>query len=74
MSFTIKTQYARTKLGRLILGSDCTFFTNAGAPSGSTGQGFAGPGSICIDTTGAKAYINTGTKASPTWVSVGSQT
>ncbi len=31
------------------------------------------PGSLLIDTTGKKLYINTGTKASPTWTVVGSQ-
>lgn len=33
----------------------------------------ANPGSILIDTTGKKLYINTGTKASPTWTVVGTQ-
>lgn len=41
---------------------------NAGAPSdGSTGAGFAGPGSLIVDRTNKKLYMNTGTKASPTW-------
>lgn len=47
-----------------------TIFTGAGAPSnGTSGTGatVAGPGSIYIDTTGANAYINAGTGASPTW-------
>lgn len=51
--------------------------TKAGAPvdgTSGTGAGLAGPGSICIDYTNAKAYINTNTKASPTWTVVGAQT
>ena len=34
----------------------------------------AGPGSLYIDTTNKKLYINTNTKASPTWTLVGGQT
>jgi hypothetical protein len=75
MSFMVKTPYLRQKFGRLILGTDCTLFTNAGAPTNSvTGAGFAGIGSLCVDTTNGKAYINTGTKATPTWTVVGAQT
>ena len=33
----------------------------------------ATPGSILIDRTGLKMYINTGSKASPTWTVVGNQ-
>ena len=45
-----------------------------GAPtSGTTGKGLAGPGSLYIDVTGAKLYINTNTKASPTWTVAGTQ-
>jgi hypothetical protein len=33
----------------------------------------ANPGSLLLDLTGKKLYINTGTKASPTWTVVGSQ-
>src|SRR5207244_2678288 len=46
-------------------------FFNAGAPTNGaagTGAGHAQPGSLCIDITNGKAYVNTGTKASPTWV------
>jgi hypothetical protein len=51
-------------------------YSNAGAPtSGASGTyvNEAGPGSLLVDTTNKKAYINTGTKASPTWTVVGSQ-
>lgn len=51
--------------------------TKQGVPTnGTSGDGvpFAGKGSLCVDSTNGKLYINTGTAASPTWVSVGSQT
>lgn len=49
-------------------------FRNAGAPTGATFQNVAEKGALLIDTTNAKLYINTGTKASPTWTVVGTQT
>ena len=48
--------------------NDIVFLTGAGVPTnGTTGADFAGPGSLCIDITNAKLYINGGTKASPVW-------
>ena len=50
---------------------------NAGAPTNGTSgtlAGYAGPGCLLTDTTNAKLYINTNTKASPTWTVVGTQT
>lgn len=48
--------------------------TGAGVPvdytdgdPAATGEGFAGPGSLYIDITNAKLYINGGTKAQPIW-------
>ena len=60
-------------------GASATFkiIQNAGAPSSGTsgtGAGKTGPGSLCVDTTNAKLYINTNTKASPLWTVVGAQT
>ena len=52
------------------------WFTTAGVPTDGTsgdGAGWAGKGSQCTDTTNGKLYINTGTKASPTWTVVGAQ-
>lgn len=50
-------------------------FLNAGAPvNGTTLATVAEKGALLIDTTNAKLYINTNTKASPTWVVVGTQT
>lgn len=49
---------------------------NAGAPSdgtSGTAVGIAGPGCLLVDTTNAFLYINTNTKASPTWTKVGTQ-
>jgi len=39
-----------------------------------TGAGVTGPGSICGNSGDGKTYTNTNTKASPTWVAVGTQT
>lgn len=42
--------------------------TGAGVPTdGTTGAAFAAPGSLYIDITNKKLYINGNTKASPTW-------
>lgn len=44
--------------------------TNAGAPTDGTSgtfAGFAGIGSLLLDTTNGVVYVNGGTKASPTW-------
>jgi len=39
-----------------------------------TGAGILGPGSLLVDVTNCKIYINTNTKASPLWTPVGTQT
>ena len=60
-----------------ISGSDTVLMTKAGVPTdgtSGTGAGVAGTGSLCIDRTNAKLYINTNTKASPLWTVVGLQT
>ena len=52
-------------------------FVNAGAPTDGTSgtlANYAGPGAILTDITNKKLYINTNTKASPTWTVVGTQT
>jgi hypothetical protein len=55
--------------------ADIVFMRWAGAPTnGSTGAGYAGKGSLLIDYTNGYLYINTNTKASPTWTKVGTQT
>ena len=56
-----------------LLKRDVIFWPNAGAPTnGTAGTGFgkAGPGSLCFDYTNGQVYINTNTKASPTWTKV----
>lgn len=56
---------------------DVVFLVNDGSPVDGTsgsGAGDAGPGSLFFDTSGKKLYINTNTKASPTWTVVGNQT
>jgi len=48
--------------------NDVVFLTGAGVPTnGDTGAGFAGPGSICIDISAGKMYLNGGTKSAPVW-------
>lgn len=47
---------------------------NAGAPTdGVTGAGVLSKGALLRDTTNAVLYINTGTKATPAWTKVGTQ-
>jgi hypothetical protein len=63
--------------GDLRLSNEIVVLSGAGAPTdgtSGTGVGNAGPGSLYIDRTAGKLYINTNTKASPTWVVVGAQT
>jgi hypothetical protein len=48
--------------------NDVVFLTGAGVPTnGVTGAGFAGIGSMCIDVTAGKMYLNGGTKSAPVW-------
>lgn len=61
---------------RNLTDNDLAIITNAGAPTNGTSgtfAGMAGKGCLLIDTTNAKLYINTNTKASPTWTVVGTQ-
>jgi len=54
---------------------DVVVMVDAGAPvNGTTGDNFAGTGSLYVDSTAGKLYINTGAIASPNWVVVGTQT
>lgn len=51
-------------------------FSIAGAPTDGVngdGKAWAGKGSLLTDSTNGVLYINTGTKASPTWTKVGTQ-
>ena len=79
MAVRVKWPFAKLKVNQLDLNNQVVVFQGSGAPvngGAGTGAGFAGPGSLYIDrtTTTGKVYINTNTVASPTWVSVGSQT
>jgi hypothetical protein len=58
----------------LVLSGDTRLYTGAGVPVDytdgtppATGEGEAGIGSLYLDTTNGKAYINGGTKAQPVW-------
>ena len=47
---------------------DVVVMVNAGVPvDGTTGDNFAGPGSMYVDSTGANLYIQTGAITSPVW-------
>lgn len=48
------------------LASQAVVMTRAGVPS-TAGTGFAGKGSIYIDTTNGKLYVNGGTSGTPDW-------
>jgi hypothetical protein len=79
MPVTLRTKYANYIARRLTLPNQVVHISGVGVPTNGgagTGAGFAGPGSLYSDatTTTAKLYINTNTAASPTWVSVGTQT
>lgn len=59
--------------GMVVVG-DTRFYVGAGAPVDytdgtppATGEAEAGIGSVYIDTTNGKLYVNGGTKAQPTW-------
>lgn len=73
MPVRIKWPFAIQRVGRLEMANNVTIFPNAGVPSGTTGQGFAGKGSLCVDSTNGKLYVNTGTAASPSWTVAGLQ-
>ena len=66
-------QFPRLNLWGMIkdlLNNDIAILPNAGAPTdGAAGTyfGYAGRGSLLLDYTNGQLYINTGTKASPTW-------
>lgn len=63
------------KKAELRVSNDVVLMTGAGAPSnGTTGDNYAGPGSLYVDVTAGKLYINTGSISSPTWTVVGTQT
>lgn len=57
-----------TQFGAVQAASDAAAPTN-----GTTGAGLMDKGSLYSDTLNGVLYINTGTKASPTWTKVGTQ-
>ncbi|KKL97623.1 hypothetical protein LCGC14_1832620 [marine sediment metagenome] len=57
-------------VGGIHIGNDVFVMTVAGAPTdgtSGTGAGWAGIGSILSDRTNGALYVNSNTKASPTW-------
>ena len=70
-------QGAASNEGGVHIGGDVWIFSfDAAMVDGvaGTGAGVTGPGSICGNSGDGKVYINTNTKASPTWVVAGIQT
>lgn len=55
---------------RQVRDNDVWEIADTGAPTSGTsgtGAGFAGPGSVYTNISGGAKYVNTNTKASPTW-------
>jgi hypothetical protein len=62
------------KKANIRMENDVVFMNAAGVPvDGTTGDNFAGKGSLYVNISTGILYINTGTITSPTWVVVGSQ-
>jgi hypothetical protein len=56
------------KKAEMRVSNDVVVMTGAGAPTdGTTGDNYAGPGSMYVDITGANLYIQTGLITSPVW-------
>ena len=56
------------KKAEIRVSNNVVVMTGAGAPvDGTTGDNFAGPGSIYVDITGANLYIQTAVITSPVW-------
>lgn len=63
------------KKAEMRLSNDVVLMTGSAAPvNGTTGDNFAGPGSLYVATSTGVLYINTGSISNPTWVVVGTQT
>jgi hypothetical protein len=56
------------KKAEIRVSNDVVVMTGSGAPTdGTTGDNFAGPGSMYVDITGANLYIQTGLITNPVW-------
>lgn len=63
------------KKAEIRMSNDVVIMTGSAAPvDGTTGDNFAGPGSLYVATSTGVLYIQTGSISSPTWVVVGTQT
>lgn len=56
-----------TQNGYGFKGKDVVIIPNAGVPGANVGKGYAGKGSLCVDYTNGKLYINGGDKTTPAW-------
>jgi hypothetical protein len=57
-----------------LVNNNVGLLTTSGAPTNGTSgtyAGYGGPSSVLFDYTNGRLYINTGTKASPVWTSLG---
>lgn len=70
---SVITQFGRLSVWGMLkslVDQDLAIFINAGAPTdgtSGTAAGKAGKGSLLIDYTNGRLYVNSNTKASPTW-------
>lgn len=71
---SVETLLTGAETGNLMLGADVLIISGAGVPvdytdgdPAATGEGTAEKGSVYLDTTNGKAYVNGGTKAQPLW-------
>ena len=63
------------KKANIRMEDDVCILVDAGVPTnGTTGDNYAGTGSLYVDSTSGVLYINTGAISNPTWVVVGTQT
>jgi hypothetical protein len=65
----------RFQVGELLMNKDRATFSGSGAPvngTSGTGVGIGGPGSLYFRLSNGAIYVNTNTKASPTWSQLGS--
>ena len=63
------------KKANIRMEDDVVIMVDAGAPTnGTTGDNFAGTGSMYVDSQNGVLYIQTGAITNPTWVVVGTQT
>lgn len=67
-NFSGTAQVAKYSKAALRLANNVVVITGAGAPSdGTTGDNYAGPGSLYVDITGANVYVQSSAITTPVW-------